>query len=236
MLEAIGLERIQMFSRLSEEALQEVASALVSRSLDAGEIMFNLGDPGDEMYIVQEGRVAIYMPSEEKPGEEQPVRIFMSQEALGEMALIDGQPRSLSARALEPSRVLVLTGDDFRRLLRQFPDMALGVMSGLNDRIRYTTQFLGEVQEWVRRVAEGKYDRQFTASRDYQDNSITALAAEFAQMAAQVRQREEQLRQELRQLRIEIDQAKRERQVSDIVESDFFQELTEKAKRLRRPK
>jgi CRP-like cAMP-binding protein len=164
------------------------------------------------------------------------VRIFTQQQALGEMALIDGQPRSMSARALEPSEVLVLAGDAFRDLLRRQPDLALAVMAGLNDRIRYTTEFLGEVQGWVKRVAEGNYDRQFSASSDYQDNSIAALAAEFSQMAAQVRQREEQLRQELKQLRIEIDQSKKEREVSEIVESDFFQDLASRAKQLRKKK
>jgi CRP/FNR family transcriptional regulator len=235
MTEIYELDRIQMFSQLSIEAKQEVKAVMRTRPLAAGELLFNLGDPGDEMYIVQTGRVAIFMPSE-KSEEERPVRIFTPQQALGEMALIDGQPRSMSARALEPSEVLVLAGDDFRDLLRRQPDLALAVMAGLNDRIRYTTEFLGEVQGWVKRVAEGKYDRQFSASADYQDNSIAALAAEFSQMAAQVRQREEQLRQELTQLRIEIDQSKKEREVSEIVESDFFQDLASRAKQLRKNK
>lgn len=233
MTESGQLAKIQMFSRLAEGALQEVQAVLKTRSLADGEILFNLGDAGDELYIVQRGRVAIFMPSKEKHGEERPVRIFGSQEALGEMALIDRQPRSMSARALEPSEVLVLTGGGFRQLLRQHPDMALAVMGGLNDRIRYTTQFLGEVQNWVKRIAEGKYDRDLAADTDYQDSSIAGLAADFAQMAAQVRQREEDLRRELKKLRIEIDQSKKERHVSEIVESDFFQSLTEKAKKLR---
>ena len=233
MTESGQLERIQIFSRLGKGALQEVRAVLKTRSLARGEILFNLGDAGDELYIVQRGRVAIFMPSEEKPGEERPVRIFSSQEALGEMALIDHQPRSMSARALEPSELLVLTGQDFQGLLRQHPDMALAVMGGLNDRIRYTTQFLGEVQNWVKRIAEGKYDRDLAADTDYQDSSMASLAADFAQMAAQVKQREEKLRRELKKLRIEIDQSKRERHVSEIVESDFFQSLTEQAKKLR---
>jgi signal transduction histidine kinase len=114
--------------------------------------------------------------------------------------------------------------------------VATAVMGGLSDRIRYTTEFLSEVREWVKRVAEGRYDREFKPQADYQDRSIAALAGEFAQMAAHVQKREEELRQEIMQLRIEIDEAKKARQVSEIVESDFFQDLQSKARRMRQQK
>jgi len=233
MTELTGLKTILMFNRLPEAALAEVAAALKSRTLAAGEVLFAMGDPGDELFIVKTGRVAIYAPDPDKPGDERPIRIFEAGEALGEMALIDNQPRSLSARALEPAEVLILTGDDFRRLLRTYPDMALAVMAGLNDRIRYTTDFLSEVRGWIQRVAAGQYDRSFAASKDYQDSSIESLAAEFAQMAAQVQQREEELRKEVLELRIEINEAKRQKQLEEITETDYFQTLQSKAKTLR---
>ncbi|MBN2389513.1 MAG: cyclic nucleotide-binding domain-containing protein [Anaerolineae bacterium] len=234
MTEITGLKTILIFNRLPEAALNEVAAALKSRMLADGEVLFSMGDPGDELFIVNAGRVAIYTPNPEKPGEERPIRIFEAGEALGEMALIDNQPRSLSARALEPAEVLVLTGDDLRQLLRAYPDMALAVMAGLNDRIRYTTDFLSEVREWIQRVAAGQYDRSFAASKDYQDNSIESLAAEFAQMAAQVHQREEELRKEVMELRIEINEAKRQKQLEEITETDYFQTLQSQARSLRK--
>lgn len=236
MTEIAGLKSILMFNRLPGAALTEVAATLKSRVLAAGEILFMMGDPGNDLFIVNTGRIAIYTPNPEKPGDEHPIRIFEAGEALGEMAIIDNQPRSLSARALETTEVRVLTGDEFRRLLRDYPDMALAVMGGLNDRIRYTTDFLSEVREWIQRVAVGQYDRSFTASKDYQDHSIENLAAEFAQMAAQVQQREEELRREVQELRIEINEAKRQKQLEEITETDYFQTLQSKAKTLRRRK
>lgn len=227
------LKQTSIFGRLSDEALSKVAEALKTRELEAQTVLFNQGDPGNELFVVQRGRIAIYVPSKDQPGEERPIRIFEAEEVLGEMALIDDQPRSASARALEASTVLTLSGDDFQQLIRQHPEMALAVMAGLNDRIRYTTDFLGEVRGWVKRVAEGKYDRQFSASSGQGDRSISALAAEFAQMAAQVKQREENLRKELTQLRIQIDDDKRKRQVDEIVDSDYFQTLRSQAKKLR---
>lgn len=234
MVEAVNLRAVELFAALPDETLAELAAVLVPRALPEGTVLFNQGEPGDEMYIVRRGSIALYIPNPEQPGEERPIRIVGAGEVLGEMALIDNQPRSVSGRAVEPVEILVLTGDEFRRLLRAHPEMALAVMSGLNNRIRYTTDFLGEVREWVRRVAAGEYERSFSPKTEYRDRSIAALAAEFAQMAAQVRKREEALRQEIVDLRIEIDQAKKERQVGEIVESEYFQNLRAQAARLRR--
>ncbi len=230
----VDLRTTPIFSRLDDDILAAVAAALQPRRLDAGEPLFNQGDPGDELYIVQEGGIAIYMPSKDQPGKERPIRIFGPGEMMGEMALIDRQPRSLSARAVETTRLLALTGDDFTRLLGQHPDMGMAVMAGLSDRIRYTTDFLGEVQEWVRRIAAGEYERSFTPKAGAQDRSIAALAADFSQMAAQVRKREEEMRRQIEELRIQIDEAKKERQVGEIVESEYFQNLQAKAKQLRK--
>lgn len=233
MVEPSLLREISLFSRLSDHVLDELVAVMKGRELAPDQVLFELGDPGDEMFIVQSGEVSIYVPDVENAGQERPIRIFGPGEAFGEMALIDHRARSLSARSEGPSQVLVLTGNDFMRILRDYPEMSLAVMGGLNDRIRYTTEFLSEVQDWVKRIAEGNYDRQFTPSAGQQDRSIASLAAEFAQMAAQVQKREEELRRQVMQLRIEIDQAKKERQVSEIVESDYFQSLKQKARRLR---
>ncbi|OQA23326.1 MAG: Cyclic nucleotide-gated potassium channel [Chloroflexi bacterium ADurb.Bin360] len=233
MLDSTALKNIPLFAYLSDAELAQLHPVLTERRLKAGDILFNMGDLGEELFIVREGRVAIYSPNPETPGNEQPIRIFDPGEALGEMALIDRQPRSLSARALEPAVLLALTGKEFHRLLGAHPELALSVMSGLSDRIRYTTEFLNEVRGWVQRVAAGKYDRTLGTNQGYADPSIAALAAEFTQMAAQVQQREEALRQEVLQLRIEIDDSKRKRHVEEITGSDYFQSLQQQARRLR---
>lgn len=59
------------------------------------------------------------------------------------------------------------------------------------------------------------------------------LGRVFQQMARTVYAREERLRQQLQQLRIEIDEGKKARQVAEITETDYFQQLQEKTKELR---
>lgn len=230
-----ALKNVTMFSQLSPEALAEVTAALKPRELSAGEILFNQGDPGNELIIVKEGSVAIFVPVEGAPGGGQAIRIFQPGELLGEMALIDRKPRSASARAEQPSKILTLKESDFQRLLSQHPEMALSVMSGLNDRIRYTTDFLGEVRTWVRRVAEGNYQTSgLVESNKFEDKNMATLAAEFATMAARVQEREEILKKEVIALRIEIDDAKRKQDAEKIMGSDYYKNLKERARLMRK--
>ena len=65
-------------------------------------------------------------------------------------------------------------------------------------------------------------------------DELGQLAKIFQNMVQDVRRREQQLREQVKSLRIEIDQAKREQQVSEITESDYFQDLQKKAKQYRR--
>jgi CRP-like cAMP-binding protein len=228
------LKTVPIFSGLTAQELESVHQRLQERRVAAGEVLFHQGDPGDELVIIKSGKIAIYLPLPGKPAEGQALRIFSPGEMLGEMALIDRQPRSASARAEEQSEILTLTGADFLALMGENPEIPLKVMAGLNDRIRYTTDFLGEVRQWVRRIAEGNYQSVVLQEKSQpKDHTLQALAADFAQMAAQVKEREDQLKREVARLRIEIDEAKHQQEVSSIVGSEYFQDLKAKVRALR---
>ncbi len=230
----ISLRNVPIFSELSDAELAGVYASLTPRRLAAGEVLFNQGDAGDALIIVKSGKVAIYAPLPGQPAAGQAFRVFLPGQMLGEMALIDRKPRSASARAEEASEILSLSSADFQRLMAANTEIPLAVMAGLSDRIRYTTDFLGEVRQWVRRITEGNYQVDMTAERGkLRDNTLEALAAEFAQMAAQVKEREDQLKREVAQLRIEIDDTRRKQEVNSIMGSDYYQDLKAKIKALR---
>jgi CRP-like cAMP-binding protein len=226
------LKRNAIFKTLSNETLAKLAESLKTRSLPAGDVIFNLGDPGDEMIIVRKGKIAIYMPESGHPEAGQALRIFQAGDILGEMALIDHLPRSASARTETRTVIATLDRDTFKQLLNDHPDLAMEVMSGLSNRIRYTTDFIGEIRQWVHKMAEGNYQSIQTTS-NLQDSSLSALAADFVRMAGQVREREEKLQQEVVQLRIQIDENKRKQEVSQITESEYYVSIREKLKALR---
>ncbi len=232
------LRNTDLFRPLPDDILVIVAKALTPRTLAAKEVLFQQGQPGEELILVQTGSVAIYTPQADDPAAGQAIRIFQPGQVLGEMALIDQKPRSLSARAEEPSTILALGGKVFRSLIQEHPEMAIAVMSGLNERIRYTTDFLGEVSVWVQRVAGGSYqtDEIIGQSNQLKDATLANLAAEFAQMASKVQKREEELKKQVAELRIEVDQAKRDQEVKQITSSDSFQSIREKARLMRQQK
>ena len=226
------LQKNQMFKSLSPAEIESLAGSLKTRPLPAGQVLFNLGDPGEEMILVREGKIAIYMPDAGRPEAGQALRIFKPGEILGEMALIDHLPRSASARAESDSTIATLGLDDFRNLLASEPEVSMSVMSGLSSRIRYTTDFIGEIRQWVKRLAEGNYEA-IQAPGDVQDTSLSALAADFVRMAGQVRAREEKLKQEVAELRIQIDDKRRKEQVNEITQSDYYLNLKEKLRAMR---
>jgi CRP-like cAMP-binding protein len=226
------LKRIAIFKSLPKKAIEQVADGLKTRTLQAGEVLFNLGDPGDEMVIVRRGKIAIYVPDADNPQSGQVLRIFRSGDILGEMALIDRQPRSASARAETRAVIPILDIATFKHLIENHPEVAMGVMSGLSGKIRYTTDFINEMSLWMKKLADGNY-QGIEAPADLQDSSLSALAAEFVRMATQVREREEKLQQEVAQLRIEIDETKRHQEVTQITTSDYYISLKEKLKALR---
>ena len=226
------LQKNQMFKSLTPAEAETLAGRLKTRALPAGQVLFNLGDPGEEMILVREGQIAIYMPDTNRPEAGQALRIFKAGDILGEMALIDHLPRSASARAESDSTIAALSLDDFRALLASQPEVATSVMSGLSGRIRYTTDFIGEIRQWVQRLAEGNYEA-IQAPGEVKDTSLSALAAEFVRMAGQVREREEKLKQEVAELRIQIDEKQRREKASEITQSEYFKDLKAQLRAMR---
>jgi HAMP domain-containing protein len=82
-------------------------------------------------------------------------------------------------------------------------------------------------------VEAGKYDAERLAGVAGRQDELGRLARVFTRMARQVEAREQQLRQQVESLRIEIDAAKTQRQVAEITESEYFQQLQERVRELR---
>ena len=91
----------------------------VLKTFRAGDVIMRQGDPGDCAYIIEKGRVEIVL---EKAGEDedggQLVGTRGAGSMIGEMAIIDGAPRSAAVRALEDCEFLVITSKDFEKRLQ----------------------------------------------------------------------------------------------------------------------
>jgi CRP-like cAMP-binding protein len=125
---------VPFLASLREEQREELAQACRRRTFKPGDVLFYEDDPGSALYILHSGRVKIVRLAED--GAERILHLHGPGEHFGELSLIDGEPRSARAVALEPVDALMLYRDDFLALLKRSPGVALAIMSGLAGMVR----------------------------------------------------------------------------------------------------
>jgi ATP/ADP translocase/HEAT repeat protein len=125
----IILKSVSVFADLAEELLAKIAAVLQEEQVEKGETLFSKGDVGDSMYIVIEGKIRI------QDGEKI-LNLLGEREILGEMALFDEQPRSASAIAETPVRLLKLERDALLEVMTDHVEVVRGVLRVLCGRLR----------------------------------------------------------------------------------------------------
>lgn len=129
-----ALRRCQLFADLDEQPLSSLASYCTATDLPAGRLLFARGDPADGLRVMMQGLIRVWL--NDADGNELTLALLGPGEALGEMALIDGGPRSASATALGPGRALYLDARDFARVLEREPAIARHLVELLAARLR----------------------------------------------------------------------------------------------------
>jgi CRP/FNR family cyclic AMP-dependent transcriptional regulator len=129
-----GLVQAALFASLGDAARDALAAACQVRTFKSGQVLFHQGDPGHALYLIQAGRVKIVRLA--SSGQETILHVAGPGECLGEMALLDEEPRSASAMALEPLEVLMLSREAFDAVVAQQPAVAQAVISELVRRVR----------------------------------------------------------------------------------------------------
>ena len=133
------LRRVALFSRLSDEMLVGLAAHLHRRSFRRDTIVFHKDQAGDALYVVESGRIRIFLPAE--GGEELTIDVLGPGDVFGEMALLDGQPRSASAITLEDSTLYTLGREEFQRQLAASPTLAGALLEYMSRRVRHVMEY-----------------------------------------------------------------------------------------------
>ena len=118
--------------------MAEMQSQLFSRfgkKIPAGTVLFQEGDKGEEMYIIQTGRIKI---SKRIRGVEKTLATLEKGEFFGEMAILNDKPRSASAETIEECEMLVIDRKTFDALIRGNVEIAVRFIKRLADRLRET--------------------------------------------------------------------------------------------------
>lgn len=114
---------------LDKEDLHRLAASLRRRELAAGAVLFRQGEPGDTLYLLARGRITVRL--EKAPGRFVRLATFMPGVMIGEMALLERQPRSAEAVAAEDAVLLALSRADLDRILAEHPALAARLIANV---------------------------------------------------------------------------------------------------------
>jgi CRP-like cAMP-binding protein len=191
--QAALLARSELFSAFEPAAVSRIAEASRPVALQRNDTVFSEGEPAEELYVVQSGRIAIAKRSVD--GRESVVALMEEGDLFGEMSFFDGQGRSAEARALEPSSLVAVPFAAVRAALEARPEVLWSVVALLARRLRVTdaaladTMFLdvtgrtakrllelaGDADEFVLPVTQEELAGMVGASRERVNKAISAF-------------------------------------------------------------
>jgi CRP/FNR family cyclic AMP-dependent transcriptional regulator len=156
-----ALRSVPLFASLDDEDATGLREMLVLELKPAASVLFRKGDAGDAMYLIEGGRVRIHIHDED--GDEVTLAELAAGDFFGEMALLDGKPRSATATVAEDARLAVLSRDHFHAYVRRNPDLALTLLGAITERLRHTDEMLR--QRVTRNLNEVEEQQQTLADR-----------------------------------------------------------------------
>jgi CRP/FNR family cyclic AMP-dependent transcriptional regulator len=139
----VALMGSMLFDAMRPEELDEILKFASERRVRRGQTIFQRGDEGSSLMAVLRGRVRISSVSGE--GKEVTLNVINPGEIFGEIALLDGQPRSADATATEDTTLLMVERRNLIPFLRQNGDLYLRLLAVLCTRLRRTSTALEEI-------------------------------------------------------------------------------------------
>jgi CRP-like cAMP-binding protein len=155
------LRTVSIFADLPAAALDQLARNSLPRKYRRGQVLCNEGDPGESIYILEEGqlRVTQWTPA----GDEAVLAVVEAPAAVGELSLLDGSPRSDTLTAIGPVRVRLIPRKAFMLLIQEQPQIVPGLLATLANIIRrnnarqvdlLTLDVPGRLAKWLIERAE----------------------------------------------------------------------------------
>ena len=139
-----ALSRVDLFGGLGPACLEVVAGEVSPSTVRRGQLIMREGDSGDELVLLVKGSVAIVTSSAQ--GDRVVVNVLRAPAHFGELALLDGAPRSATVEAMEDSDLLHLSRDAFWHLLTTQPALLGPLLRSLAAQMRRLTTF---TSDWV---------------------------------------------------------------------------------------
>jgi HD-GYP domain-containing protein (c-di-GMP phosphodiesterase class II) len=178
------LKEISFFSEIPDNDLRQIADIMVEKSYRKGAAIIEEHTEAERFFIIYRGKIEITKRFESE--EEFVLSVQSDGDFFGEMALLDEQPRSATARALEPTIVLEISRKNFETLLYKAPTLAYRIMKELSTRLRETGALLvSHLQQRNRQLYRSHIDTitmvvQAIEKRDSQTSGRTRRVTSLA--------------------------------------------------------
>lgn len=137
------LRQVPLFSGLDSADLESLIVAVSRRKYPKDAVIFFENDPGDAMFMIINGRVKVTILSDD--GREIILSILADKDFFGEMSLLDNEPRSATAIAIQDTEVAVLHQKDFLSIVEKRPRVAINLLSTLSGRLRKANHQIGSL-------------------------------------------------------------------------------------------
>ncbi len=165
----------------------------VFKNYAKGTLIFSEGDESDGMFLIEEGKVKVFMSDES--GKEMLIALLGPGEIVGEVAALDGRPRTASVAAVENTRVARIGLSEFKQFLQENADMALDIIQILTSRIRdHATSIsnlafknvYGRVVWLLEKHSTDNEDGTFTVNRKFTQQDIADMVGSSREMVSRV--------------------------------------------------
>ena len=130
------LRRVPLFEALKDDDLEAIARVTITRSYDKDQVIILAEEEGDAMFIIAHGQVKVSIVSED--GREVILSMLGEGAVFGELALLDGKPRSANVVATQDTELYMVRRADFLQLIYKVPQIAVGLLAELAARLRKT--------------------------------------------------------------------------------------------------
>lgn len=148
------LKKIPLFRECTNQELIKIEKLMQKVTFNAGDVLFRRGDVGDALYLIREGVVEVLVPSPEAENMEVVVAVIEAGDLFGEMALVEGEPRSATIRARTEAKLLRIKKQYFDDLMKHEHEIAFKIYRRLtiilSQRLRDTTERLAIANQIIK--------------------------------------------------------------------------------------
>jgi CRP/FNR family transcriptional regulator, cyclic AMP receptor protein len=197
----ILLKQVPLFRSLKPEDSQHIAALLQKHTLKKGDVLFRKGEEGHSLYMITAGKIKIARQS--RDGDEVILAVLSNGDFCGEMALLDGLPRSADAVAVEETHIYGLNRKDFLSYVMNNETAVKAILSALSKRLRKADDFLEDIffLNVAARLAKKLIELSMSNGFKEGENGPIKLTVTQKNLAGMIGTTRESVNKELRALR-----------------------------------